>query len=73
MLCREDDYPPRGGSRVPYGRGPPPPAPPNFRAKGSAYRVMVKGLPMSASWQDLKVRPPLFAQRFLCLAIGSIL
>jgi hypothetical protein len=29
--------------------------PSNFRAKGSAYRAMVKNLPMSASWQDLKV------------------
>ena len=37
----------------------PPMAPPNFRAKGSAHRVMVKGLPMSASWQDLKVWPAL--------------
>jgi len=38
------------------GRPPPPIAPPNFRTKGSAYRVLVKGLPMSASWQDLKAR-----------------
>ena len=37
------------------GRGMPPPAPANFRARGSPYRVLVKGLPMSASWQDLKV------------------
>ena len=66
-LCR-DDY--RGGGSgggggggggypaVPHGRGPPPVAPPNFRSKGSAHRVLVKGLPMSASWQDLKVRAP---------------
>lgn len=27
------------------------------RSKGSAYRALVKGLPASASWQDLKVRP----------------
>lgn len=26
------------------------------RSKGSAYRAIVKGLPASASWQDLKVR-----------------
>ena len=47
-----------GGSAVPFGRGPPPVAPPNFRSKGSAHRVLVKGLPMSASWQDLKVHAP---------------
>jgi len=44
-----------GGGGV-GGRPPPPLAPPNFRTKGSAYRVLVKGLPMSASWQDLKAR-----------------
>ena len=27
-------------------------------SKGSAHRAIVKGLPISASWQDLKVRPP---------------
>ena len=58
-LCR-DDYRGGGGGgggypAVPHGRGPPPVAPPNFRSKGSAHRVLVKGLPMSASWQDLKV------------------
>ena len=26
------------------------------RTKGSAYRAIVKGLPASASWQDLKAR-----------------
>ena len=62
-LCR-DDYRGGGGggggypAAVPHGRGPPPVAPPNFRSKGSAHRVLVKGLPMSASWQDLKVRSP---------------
>ena len=46
-----------GGSSGGFGGRPPPPvAPPNFRSKGSAYRVLVKGLPMSASWQDLKAR-----------------
>ena len=37
------------------GRAPPGPPPPNYRTKGSAFRVLVKNLPMSASWQDLKV------------------
>ncbi len=46
-----DDF--RGGGS--FGRSAPPPVPSNFRAKGSAYRAMVKNLPMSASWQDLKV------------------
>ena len=61
---RRDDYPRGGGggygggSSAPVGRGPPPMAPPNFRSKGSAHRVLVKGLPMSASWQDLKVPAP---------------
>ena len=53
-----------GGGGGAFGRGPPPVAPPNFRAKGSAHRVMVKGLPMSASWQDLKVH--------LCLATNQL-
>lgn len=45
--------------RVEIARGPggggPPPAPANFRGRGTGYRVLVKGLPQSASWQDLKV------------------
>jgi hypothetical protein len=28
------------------------------RNKGTAYRAIVKGLPASASWQDLKVEAP---------------
>lgn len=45
----------RDDFRGSFGRSAPPPVPSNFRAKGSAYRAMVKNLPMSASWQDLKV------------------
>lgn len=40
----------RGGGR--FGGGPP-------RGAGSGYRVLVRGLPPSASWQDLKVMIPL--------------
>lgn len=47
-----------GGGGGAFGRSAPPPVPSNFRAKGSAYRAMVKNLPMSASWQDLKVTRP---------------
>ncbi len=44
----------KGGTR---DRGGPIPMPPGgFRNKGTGWRVIVKGLPMSASWQDLKVR-----------------
>ncbi|KAK9841456.1 hypothetical protein WJX74_006119 [Apatococcus lobatus] len=37
-------------------RGGAPAAPPTFRGKGSRsrYRAVIKGLPISASWQDLK-------------------
>ena len=43
----------KGGTRE---RGGPMPMPPGgFRNKGTGWRVIVKGLPMSASWQDLKV------------------
>ena len=28
----------------------------DFRGKGTGFRAIVKGLPMSASWQDLKVQ-----------------
>ncbi|GAB4815099.1 hypothetical protein N2152v2_002145 [Parachlorella kessleri] len=42
----------KGGTRE---RGGPMPMPPGgFRNKGTGWRVIVKGLPMSASWQDLK-------------------
>lgn len=44
----------KGGAR---DRGGPIPMPPGgFRNRGTGWRVIVKGLPMSASWQDLKVR-----------------
>ena len=42
-------------SRGARERGPPP-APPTFRGRGTGFRVLIKGLPISASWQDLKVR-----------------
>ena len=41
-------------SRGARDRGPPP-APPTFRGRGTGFRVLIKGLPISASWQDLKV------------------
>ena len=41
-------------SRGARERGPPP-APPTFRGRGTGFRVLIKGLPISASWQDLKV------------------
>jgi hypothetical protein len=49
-------YGDRGGFEVPRGRAVPPPLPRGGFTKGSKFRVMVKGLPPSASWQDLKVR-----------------
>lgn len=45
------------------------------RNKGTAYRAIVKGLPASASWQDLKVHPyfPLIARSTAALkADGSL-
>ena len=42
-------------SRGARERGPPP-APPTFRGRGTGFRVLIKGLPISASWQDLKVK-----------------
>jgi hypothetical protein len=46
------------GFDVPRGRAVPPPLPRGGFNKGSKYRIMVKNLPQSASWQDLKVRLP---------------
>mmetsp|Transcript_8645 Transcript_8645/g.25961 ORF Transcript_8645/g.25961 Transcript_8645/m.25961 type:complete len:305 (+) Transcript_8645:177-1091(+) len=51
-----------GGGGGGYGRGPPPPQfargqmgpGVGMPSKGSAHRAIVKGLPISASWQDLK-------------------
>ena len=40
----------RGGGRG-FGGAPPP----GFRPRQTGFRVLVKGLPMSASWQDVKV------------------
>lgn len=40
-----------GGRGRGFGGGPPP----GFRPRQTGFRVLVKGLPMSASWQDLKV------------------
>ena len=46
-----------GGSRYPRERGgrEPPPVPRTFEGRGTGFRAVIKGLPMSASWQDLKV------------------
>lgn len=45
--------------RVELSRGargaPPVTSNQEFRGRGSAFRCVVKGLPISASWQDLKV------------------
>ena len=41
----------RGGDRG-FGGAPPP----GFRPRQTGFRILVKGLPMSASWQDVKVR-----------------
>ncbi len=40
-----------GGRGRGFGGGPPP----GFRPRQTGFRVLVKGLPISASWQDLKV------------------
>ena len=42
----------RGGGRG-GGMGGPPPQ--TFRGRGTGFRALVKGLPISCSWQDLKV------------------
>ena len=49
-----------GGSRNPRERGgrEPPPVPRTFEGRGTGFRATIKGLPMSASWQDLKVWDP---------------
>lgn len=44
----------RGGGGGGFGGAPPP----GFRPRQTGFRVLVKGLPMSASWQDVKVRSP---------------
>eukprot|EP00891_Asterochloris_glomerata_P009279 jgi/Astpho2/9279/Aster-06853 len=36
------------------GGGGPPPPPQTFRGRGTGFRALVKGLPISCSWQDLK-------------------
>jgi hypothetical protein len=41
---------------VAKGAQGPPSAPPNWKNKGTGYRILVEDLPKSASWQDLKVR-----------------
>ena len=48
----------RSRLRVEIARGAsgPPAAPPNWRKKGTGFRIIVEGLPRHASWQDLKVR-----------------
>ena len=43
------------GSRDMRGGGGPPPPPQTFRGRGTGFRALVKGLPISCSWQDLKV------------------
>jgi hypothetical protein len=47
----------RSRLRVEIARGAagPPQAPPNWRQKGTGFRIVVEGLPRHASWQDLKV------------------
>lgn len=61
MAVRERDNYRFGRSRlrVEIARGAtgPPAAPPNWRKKGTGYRIVVEGLPRHASWQDLKVLP----------------
>ncbi len=47
-LSQKSRDPMRGGA------GPPPP-PQTFRGRGTGFRALVKGLPISCSWQDLKV------------------
>lgn len=42
----------RDGGRGGFGGAPPP----GFRPRQTGFRILVKGLPMSASWQDVKVR-----------------
>lgn len=37
------------------GTSGPPPAPRDWRDKGTGFRIIVDGLPKHASWQDLKV------------------
>lgn len=61
----------KGGTRE---RGGPMPMPPGgFRNKGTGWRVIVKGLPMSASWQDLKVRGwACWLRPFLTLAFSIL-
>ena len=41
-------------------------------SKGSAHRAIVKGLPISASWQDLKVPPRLLLLLSLPLALPGL-
>lgn len=41
-----------GGGGGGFGGAPPP----GFRPRQTGFRILVKGLPMSASWQDVKVR-----------------
>lgn len=41
-----------GGGGGGFGGAPPP----GFRPRQTGFRVLVKNLPMSASWQDVKVR-----------------
>lgn len=52
--------------------GGPPPIPSLSRRVGrsvrSPYRVLVKGLPMSASWQDVKVSK----MKFLCVFMFDV-
>lgn len=45
-----------GGGGGPRGRGFGGAPPPGFRPRQTGFRILVKGLPMSASWQDVKVR-----------------
>jgi hypothetical protein len=66
VSCRDalDAVKGRDGSRyfgdrmrveVAKGTAGPPPAPRDWRDKGTGYRIIVEGLPRHASWQDLKV------------------
>ena len=53
-------------SRGARDRGPPP-APPTFRGRGTGFRVLIKGLPISASCKDLKVSAFKAAFGSLCI------
>ena len=57
-------------SRGARDRGPPP-APPTFRGRGTGFRVLIKGLPISASWQDLKVTLSRHSSSHVTSASGS--